>query len=212
LRGLTLPPETPAAAPPAILIDLTPLPAPAAQAAAAEPENTPLPLEPPPGPPELVEPPQPKPVEHQPPPPRPKPAKQALLRPNPVEQPAPAATASLAPAPIPQPVAPQPSPAANAPSPAAVQSWQQALLVHLERHKRYPRASRLRGEQGVAQVLFSIDRQGRVASLRLQRSSGHDSLDEETLRLVERAQPLPVPPEMPGGIVEVSVPVRFFLN
>lgn len=92
-------------------------------------------------------------------------------------------------------------------------TWQAQLLGHLQKYKRYPRAAQQRRQEGVAQVRFAVDRQGRVSGIRLARSSGHDLLDTETLATVERAAPLPPPPpEVPGDPVEVLVPVEFFLR
>ena len=105
---------------------------------------------------------------------------------------------------------------ASAPVPVvsnAVPSWQGRVLHHLERHKRYPRAAQARRPEGVAQVRFTIDREGRVLSVRLDRSAGHEMLDEETLEMVRRASPLPTPPEeMKQDRIELVVPVQFFLK
>ena len=95
----------------------------------------------------------------------------------------------------------------------AIPTYQQALLAHLERYKKYPRSARRRAQEGTAYVRFRIDRQGNVLSSVLERSSGYTLLDEETLGTVERADPLPaMPPEISGATLEVMVPVRFFLD
>jgi len=54
----------------------------------------------------------------------------------------------------------------------AVPTWKTQIVALLERNKRYPETSQSRREQGVAQVFFSIDRQGRVIDSRVVRSSG----------------------------------------
>jgi protein TonB len=80
----------------------------------------------------------------------------------------------------------------------------------IERNKRYPETSARRGEQGVAQVFFSLDRQGRLIDSRLVRSSGANALDEEALGLLRRSQPFPpVPPEILGDRVNLILPLRF---
>jgi periplasmic protein TonB len=62
-------------------------------------------------------------------------------------------------------------------------------------------------------VAFSIDRDGHVLSSRIVASSGVAALDEETLALVQRAQPFPTPPpEVPGNEIKFGVPVRFSLR
>ncbi len=245
-------PLTPLAAdPPAILLELAPLPV-------APPEPTPaMELPPQPPPPEPVveppppdpiveppppEPPPPEPVVEPPPPPEPPPVVEPEVvlpkpppdppkpkpepkkeppkpekpkadkpKPRPVSTVPPTAVPVAAPAPAPAPVAAAPAPAA-APS-RAVPSWQGRVLSHLERHKRYPRAAQARRQEGVAQVRFTIDREGRVLAVKLDRSAGHDLLDEETLEMVRRASPLPPPPdEMTQERIELVVPVQFFLK
>lgn len=95
----------------------------------------------------------------------------------------------------------------------AIPTWQGEVLAHLERHKRYPRSARLRRSEGVTVVRFVMDRGGRVVSVRLERPSGSGLLDEESLALLERAQPLPPPPdEITGDRIELVVPVQFQLR
>jgi len=54
----------------------------------------------------------------------------------------------------------------------AVPTWKTQIVALLERNKRYPEAAQSRREQGIAQVFFSLDRQGRVIDSRVVRSSG----------------------------------------
>ncbi len=103
-----------------------------------------------------------------------------------------------------------PAPGATSHNPNAVPNWKSLLLAQLERHKRYPPEAQSRGEQGVAQIAFSIDRRGRVHSPHIVRSSGSNLLDRATMSLVERAQPLPPPPpEIPGTQIAITVPIRY---
>jgi periplasmic protein TonB len=95
----------------------------------------------------------------------------------------------------------------------AIPTWKTQIVALLERNKRYPPAAQSRGEHGVAQVFFSLDRTGRVIESRVVRSSGAATLDEEALALLHRAQPFPPPPaEMPGPHVDLTVPIRFNLR
>lgn len=107
-----------------------------------------------------------------------------------------------------------PAPKAAAPqdsrggaSSAARDTWRSRLMARLERAKRYPAGARKRGEEGVVHVRFSIDGEGRVLSVALDRSSGFAELDAEVLALVKRASPLPVPPAGMAGTI--SAPVKF---
>jgi protein TonB len=83
-------------------------------------------------------------------------------------------------------------------------------MSHLERHKRYPSGPRLRREEGVAQVRFTIDDSGRVLSVQLARRSGNAELDAEVLALVRRASPVPAPPS--GVPRTITAPVAFRLR
>ena len=61
------------------------------------------------------------------------------------------------------------------------------IVALLERNKRYPESAQSRRQEGVAQIFFSLDRQGRVIDSRVVRSSGASALDEEALALLRRA-------------------------
>lgn len=103
-----------------------------------------------------------------------------------------------------------PAPGAGAPDRRALPGWMSQLVARLERYKRYPAAAQARGEHGVAQLAFSVDRSGHVHDARIVRSSGSVLLDRATLALVRRAEPLPPPPAgMPGARIPVVVPVRY---
>jgi protein TonB len=96
----------------------------------------------------------------------------------------------------------------------AMQTWIGKISAAIERKKRYPAAALARREQGVAQVSFTLDRQGRVTDSRIVRSSGADDLDREALALLARAQPFPPWPARDGGPEHMSltVPIRFSLK
>lgn len=88
--------------------------------------------------------------------------------------------------------------------------WQARVASHLERRKRYPSTARKQGQQGTAQVRFTIDGSGNVQSVALVRSSGVALLDEEVVALVRRASPVPAPP--PGVNRTIVVPIRFSMR
>lgn len=95
------------------------------------------------------------------------------------------------------------------PSSAAMATWRNQLALQLERSKRYPAQAALGRKQGTALVRFSVDSSGRVVSRLLVRSSQTASLDEESLAMILRAQPLPQPPPGLPNPITVQVPVRF---
>jgi periplasmic protein TonB len=129
----------------------------------------------------------------------------------PVEERPPTATPSVA---IPLSEDAPPSPGAEVQTPrTSVIRWQSALAAHIERFKRYPQEARSRAEQGVASVAFTIDHEGRLLSSRIVQSSGSATLDEETLAMLARAQPMPRPPEqVSDSQLSFVVPVRFTLR
>jgi periplasmic protein TonB len=103
-----------------------------------------------------------------------------------------------------------PMPGASSRNSDAVPNWKSQLVARLERYKRYPSEAQSRGERGVAQLAFSVDRSGGVHNARIVQSSGSSILDQETLTLVARAQPLPPPPpEVPGTQIPIVVPIRY---
>ncbi|MGX9462691.1 energy transducer TonB [Shewanella sp. A14] len=91
--------------------------------------------------------------------------------------------------------------------------WQSVLLMHLEHHKRYPREARRKRQEAVVYVRVSINRDGTVVDYRLEKPSAYNTLNQATMALIARAQPLPSPPkEVTGDIIEFVVPVEFFLK
>jgi len=91
---------------------------------------------------------------------------------------------------------------------AAVASWQRALVARLDRFKRYPSAGA--GAAGVVSLGFTIDRQGKVLSSRVVKSSGSAVLDSEALDMIKRAAPLPPPPaEVVDADLSFVIPLRF---
>jgi periplasmic protein TonB len=206
--------------PAAIMIDLAPLPT------AAPSTSSPTPPEPEvrASPPEPLPEPQPLPVPETP-----------KLLPSPAPHPAVALPAPLPPKPKvkhierppqtqrePQPAAPHPpavSPQSSVSQGAATSAasarvtWQAQLLAWLEKYKRYPRVAQEQHQQGVVYLRFAIDRQGKVLSSQINKSSGYELLDDEVLALVQRAQPVPSPPpEVSGDRIELLVPVAFSLR
>jgi protein TonB len=100
--------------------------------------------------------------------------------------------------------------AAVAPPAAIVRRWESALVAHIERFKRYPAEARAHGQQGLAQVAFTIDREGRVRASHILQTSGSPELDQESLAMLNRAQPMPKPPsQVQTSELSFVVPIRF---
>nr|WP_268994131.1 energy transducer TonB [Janthinobacterium sp. FW305-128] len=97
---------------------------------------------------------------------------------------------------------------------AAPASWQSRVLSHLAHFKRYPGDARQRKRAGAAWVRFQVDRDGKLLASELVTSSGTVLLDREALQVLQRAQPLPAPPDkvLHQGTVTVTLPVSFKLE
>jgi protein TonB len=94
--------------------------------------------------------------------------------------------------------------------PAVVHNWESSLVVHIERFKRYPAEASARGEKGIVQVAFTVDHEGWVSFKHVVRSSGSTILDQEALAMLDRAQPLPRPPDrITTSELSFVIPVRF---
>jgi protein TonB len=109
-------------------------------------------------------------------------------------------------------VAPQIRTAAGAPvdDTAALVSWRGHIANHVQRFKRYPAEAIERRLHGTTMVRFTIDRTGAVLSAVILHPSGVAVLDQESLRILSRAAPLPVAPaNVSGAHFTFTIPVRF---
>ena len=87
---------------------------------------------------------------------------------------------------------------ADAPPDPATIKFQQALLHHVGRYQRYPKAARGARLYGVVGAIFSMRRDGTVLAIRITSSSGQTLFDKEAMDTIWRAQPLPaIPRGMP---------------
>jgi protein TonB len=172
-----------------------------------EPEKTPE-IEPEPAPAEIAMLPPPRPVEKVEDKKEEK-KKEVRKKPRPRQ-------ASLASAPS---AADQVAPRAAAPNAGAARdsnalpNWTSRVISRLERYKRYPSEAQSRGDRGVVRLAFSVDRSGGVHNARVVASSGSNVLDRETLAMIERASPLPPPPdEVRGNYIPVVVPIAYSIR
>ncbi|MDQ8700008.1 energy transducer TonB [Hyphomicrobium sp. LHD-15] len=89
-------------------------------------------------------------------------------------------------------------------------SWQKALHLHISKHKRYPSQAREKRVQGVVTVSFSIDGAGHVTNVKVLKGSGSPLLDEEAVEILQRAAPLPAPPDQALETARnLSLPIQF---
>ena len=141
-----------------------------------------------------------------PPPPR----IESSVAPQPREVPAetpPVAPMTAAPTPAPVVVA------KAAPDSSLLDSYGKQLSGLIAKYQRYPRGAQLRGWQGTTQVQISVSAEGRMVNVVILRSSGFEVLDDQALKMVRQAAPLPQPPEaLRGREFTVMVPIVFKLN
>ncbi|MBE0457292.1 TonB family protein [Pseudoalteromonas prydzensis] len=92
-------------------------------------------------------------------------------------------------------------------------SWQDLLKAHLERNKRYPRMAKLRHQEGMPWVRFTLSKNGTVLKVNLHKSSGFSALDKEVVALVKRSSPLPTPPDqIAQNEMTIALPVEFYIR
>jgi protein TonB len=95
----------------------------------------------------------------------------------------------------------------------AVELFTNNLAFHISKFKKYPRIAMRRNWQGMVLVRMVMLDNGNIQSLSIEKSSGYEVLDNEAMRMIERAKPLPKPPDiLAGDEVNIYVPVSFALN
>lgn len=91
------------------------------------------------------------------------------------------------------------------------QNWQSRVLGQLRRHQSYPSAALENRIEGTTLLHIRIDSQGMVLLTQVYKSSGHHLLDNEAVKIVQRASPLPIPPEhlVKQNTLSFNIPIRF---
>lgn len=86
------------------------------------------------------------------------------------------------------------------------------LMAWLAKHRVYPLEARKQKLQGVVQVRFSIDRNGRLLDSRVQQTAGEAVLDAAALEVLVRANPMPkFPKSLDRQRLTVTLPIDFSL-
>lgn len=116
-------------------------------------------------------------------------------------------------APVSEPAVERPPVTANAAlDGASLDAYTRTLSVEVAKMRRYPAVARLRGWQGTAILTISLSANGVVLKTTVSRSSGHAVLDDQALRMLAEASPLPgVPPALHGRPLVIELPVVFAL-
>lgn len=103
-------------------------------------------------------------------------------------------------------------PAEPAPAAAPVRGYVWDVLAHLAPHQHYPPRAQRRGHEGTVLVRARVSRRGVVLKAEVRDSSGHRSLDNAALALLQAASPLPPPPPGPTAITELDLPIVYTLK
>jgi protein TonB len=94
-----------------------------------------------------------------------------------------------------------------------VEAWQRKLFVHIAKFKTYPQTARRAHATGESLLGFSLARDGSVSNITLVRSSGSALLDGAAADVLRRASPMPpLPPELRGAKLDLTLPMRFSLR
>jgi protein TonB len=159
------------------------------------------------------------------PPPQVNPIPQAIVKqvntPSPISEPPPViATAPKAEV-IPTFVAPTPVVAKpETPKPTINQAdldsarnqYGSALSREIAKHINYPGIAKMSGWQGVVEIDFQLDGNGKILSQKIRTSSGFEVLDKQALEMVKKSN-FPTPPEvLKSSAFNVTVPVSFKLE
>ena len=96
---------------------------------------------------------------------------------------------------------------------SAKSDYSNLLANAISKYKQYPKLAQVRGWQGIVIVEIEMSPTGAVLSMTIKKSSGYEVLDAEAMQMIQRAMPLPQPPEsLKSKNFTVLVPVSFQLN
>lgn len=96
----------------------------------------------------------------------------------------------------------------------ALKNWQSVVLSKLQAAKKYPPYALRTHMEDTILVRFLVNSAGEVSEAEVLKSAGYSLLDNETLSLISRVSPLPIPPEtaLVNGHAEIVVPIIFTIN
>jgi periplasmic protein TonB len=140
----------------------------------------------------------------------PSPANDSIEAPATISDQTLAALPSEAPS-ISEPVAPSTSLRSSndaAPTSATLE-FTNALLRHIAKFQRYPKAAERQRLQGTVHAVFSVSRDGRLLGAWVKTSSGEAMLDQAAIDTIRRAQPLPVIPAALPDPIKIELALGF---
>ncbi|MBI4002169.1 MAG: energy transducer TonB [Nitrospira defluvii] len=91
--------------------------------------------------------------------------------------------------------------------------WLADTLLHrIETLKQYPASARLNHLEGRVIVRIVIEEDGRIASVALAKSSGHDVLDQAALETLRQASPIALSQPLAKSPVTIQIPLSYRLD
>jgi protein TonB len=117
----------------------------------------------------------------------------------------------------PAPVAPAPAPKVQPSAPVLdaglLRDYSAVVSSAVARKKVYPRMALMRHWQGTTQLKLQVGADGSTKALSIARSSGFEILDEQAMKMVKEAMPLPnLPDALRGQEFVLDIPVAFKLQ
>jgi len=86
-----------------------------------------------------------------------------------------------------------------------------ALIVSMEREKRYPASARRLGIEGQVMAIVRLDSQGRIISTSAKGNESESMLERATLEALERVQKKWTPMPLPEPMI-LNIPIRYNLE
>jgi len=74
-------------------------------------------------------------------------------------------------------------------------AYVKTVMVAVSGKVEYPKMAKMRHQEGVVTVTFTVDGDGKPVGAAVEKSSGIESLDNAALAAVASAAPFPAPPE-----------------
>ena len=153
----------------------------------------------------------------------PQPIVKPVNTPQPISEPLPPPVIAAAPKAEIPPTFVAPAPVVTKPEPpkptvnkadldSARNQYGSALSREIAKHINYPGIAKMRGWQGVVEIDFQLDGNGKILSQKIHTSSGFPALDNQALDMVKKSN-FPTPPEvLKSSAFNVTVPVSFKLE
>ncbi len=92
-----------------------------------------------------------------------------------------------------------------------ISSYQGLIMAHLNRFKQYPNEALANKDEGIITLKIKLDEKGRVIEKYIHKTCKSYILNNEALKLIERANPFPVPPKemLKNSYFTFKIPIKY---